>query len=538
MATVKATNPVTGKTFDVSAEDYSSQYKPLGWTMGAAAPVAENAATPAASVVPGATGGSPEAPTATPEAPTVEKPTEAATAAPSVTATPETAVTIPEVKPKTAPVLNEKQTSEIDNLVKSGKVFNETDAQNYAFAKGEANWQQYVNSVGGKTNPLYIGTTNWGKLQKQYTPYQLEQATIRTKNGIYWNQEKNIGEIPAVDPSTQINADTKKISSIVTDAKASADKTLTEEAKKTKKEPSIADTAAENQSTIMTMLKDQYGGNAEKIYTELYNTDEMKSAQSEAIKYKTKNDEYDQQLEDLKDDIRKEVEGEAPESYINALATVRGDKILKLKRANQRDLDAANAVVTNLKENASNLLQVRVKDADTRYNQLFQTLQLQIQQEGTAFNQEVALANIQMNLPENRSITIGGTTYKGLKENDNLNVVQFTEAGGKTYVIGVDKATGKQMYKQYIGTAREPSSGSGSAWSAVKELAEYNATQELARTKEMAAKLSSGDVAIDYDEKGNSFYYDKKAYDADYREATTGWNAFLKPNPDILDYRL
>jgi len=34
MATIKATNPVTGKTFDVSSSEFESTYKPLGWTTG------------------------------------------------------------------------------------------------------------------------------------------------------------------------------------------------------------------------------------------------------------------------------------------------------------------------------------------------------------------------------------------------------------------------------------------------------------------------------------------------------------------------
>lgn len=380
-------------------------------------------------------------------------------------------------------------------------------------------------------DPLYIGPTKWAKLQKQYTPYQLQQATIRINDGIFWNPNVNIGSIPAADPSTQINKDTKTIATIVSDAKATADKTSIKSDKSV-----IADDAATNEQTVMDMLAGQYGNqSAEAIYKELYNSPEMKAAQADVIKYKTKNNEYDQQIEDLKEDIRVEVEGEAPESYITALATVRGDKILKAKRANQIDLDSATGTLNNLKENATNLLNVRTKDNDTRYNQLFQMLQLQIQQEGTAFNQEIALANMAMNLPENRSITINGVTYKGLKENDNLNVIQFTDSSGKTYVIGVDKTTGAQKYKQYIGTS---SVGGGSQITPVQELANYNATRELASNKQYADMLAKGEIDIAYDEKGNSFYYDKPAYDEAYKNATTGflWGA-LEKNPEKIDFR-
>ena len=395
-------------------------------------------------------------------------------------------------------------------------------------------YRDYAKNAGlniSHIDPLYIGATNWASLQKKYTPYQLQQATIRTKDGIFWNPNVNIGSIPASDPSTQINKDTKTIANIVSDAKATADKTSIKSDK-----PVMADDAATNEQTVMDMLAGQYGNqSAEAIYKELYNSPEMKAAQADVIKYKAKNDEYDQQIEDLKEDIRTEVEGEAPESYITALATVRGDKILKAKRANQIDLDSANSTLTNLKENATNLLNVRTKDNDSRYNQMFQMLQLQIQQEGTAFNQEIALANMAMNLPENRSITINGVTYKGLKENDNLNVIQFTDSSGKTYVIGVDKTTGAQKYKQYIGTS---STGGGSALTPVQELANYNATRELASTKQYAEALDQGLIDIAYDEKGNSFYYDKPAYDEAYKNATTGflWGG-LENNPEKIDFR-
>lgn len=346
----------------------------------------------------------------------------------------------------------------IADLITSGKEFNEIDAQNFAFFNKDKNWQQYVGGIGGKTNPNYIGATNWATLQQKYTPYQLQKATIRTKNGISWNPAINIAEVPAVDPSVRINEDTKKIADITSSAKSEADKFSNEDAKKTEK-PALSDDKTDNEASIMSMLENTYGDSAETIYNDLYNTPEMKSAQKEVSGLKSELDKYDEQMDDLKDDIRKEVEGEASDSYITALATVRGEKILKLKRATQRDYDTALANYNGIKENASNLLQVRTKDADTRYNRLFSMLQLQIQGEGTKFNQEVAIAQLSMQIPEGRSMTVNGETVKGLKENDDLNVVQFTAADGKTYVLGVDKKTGATKYKTLIGTAHVAGSG-------------------------------------------------------------------------------
>lgn len=344
----------------------------------------------------------------------------------------------------------------IADLLASGRAFTEEDAKNYAYAKGESNYQQYIGGVGGSTNPLYIGTTNWAKLQKVYTPYQLQQATTRTPSGIYWKEGVNISDLPSVDPNIAINDDAKKIADIVSAAKDEAeDYSLPD---KTKKDEINSDIYTDENSLI-SMLQNNYGANAESLYNELFNTEEMKAAQTDVMKYKSEIDEYDQQLDELKDDIRSEVEGEASESYISALATVRGDKILKMKRSAQRNYDTALANYNGLKENAINLLNIRSKDADTRYNRLFSMLQLQIQQEGTAFNQELALNQLALQMPEGRSMTIGGIRVTGLKEDDNLNVVQFTEASGKTYVIGVDKKTGAEKYRTYIGTAKVSGTG-------------------------------------------------------------------------------
>lgn len=39
---------------------------------------------------------------------------------------------------------------------------------------------------------LYIGPTNWAKLQQQYSPEQLAYATMKVGNDIYWNPERHI----------------------------------------------------------------------------------------------------------------------------------------------------------------------------------------------------------------------------------------------------------------------------------------------------------------------------------------------------------
>jgi len=412
----------------------------------------------------------------------------------------------------------------VEELVASGRVFNETDAKNYAYAQGDKNFQQYIGGTAGQANSLYIGSTNWARLQQQYTPYQLERATTRTKDGIYWNPEENIGDIPRVDPADLINTDSQIIANLVSDAKDDADKMISDKAKD-KGVPDLSSDVDENNNAIMKMLQGQYGNTAESLYEELYKTPEMETAQGDVMTQKTKLDEFDQQLEELKDDIRAEVEGEASAGYINAKAAIRGGKILRLKRQTQRDYDSALGVLNGLKDEANNLLSVRTKDADTRYNRLFSMLQVQQQEEGREFNQDLAMFNAMMQIPAGRTMTIGDKTVKGLNENANLNVIQYTDGQRNTYVIGVDKATGEQKYKTFIGK------GAGAAakpQTFQEQYKEFEAKTKLEQLKQVTGGLQkteseTGAIRTSVDENGDTFYYDSGKYSASVKEDEKGW---------------
>lgn len=430
----------------------------------------------------------------------------------------------------------------ISELVVSGNEFTEQDAQNFAYFNKDKNWQQYVGGIGGRPNPLYIGSTNWTELQKTYTPYQLEKAVTRNQSGIYWNPDVNIGDIPRIDPAERLNEETGIISDLVSDAKSEADITISDKAKiKEKKEaPTLSADLEENKKEVMDLLNNMYGGTAESIYNELYDTTEMKTANTKVIEARRELDEYDEQLEALKGDIRKEVEGEASESYINAKAAIRGEEILKLRRVSERDYDDAISELNFLKSEASNLLQVRVKDSDNRYNRLFSMLQLQIQEEGTQFNQDVALAQIGMQLPAGRTMKIGGNTVKGLNENANLNVVQFTEANGNTYVIGFDKATGEEKYKKFIGKAQV--GGAKTEISIYEQLREYQSGRALEQYKKldeaMAKPVSEqGSVRTATDEDGKLFYYDAYALEQAKKGASWWWDDKLDPIEHLINYK-
>ena len=57
-----------------------------------------------------------------------------------------------------------------------------------------------------RSDPLYIGPTNWSNLQKQYTPYQLEQATERRDGGIFFKSGVDITSVPKSAPATPLPA--------------------------------------------------------------------------------------------------------------------------------------------------------------------------------------------------------------------------------------------------------------------------------------------------------------------------------------------
>lgn len=60
---------------------------------------------------------------------------------------------------------------------------------------------------GARADANYIGPTNFANIQKQYTPYQIEQATTRNDKGdIFWKPGVDIGTVPSAAPVTPFQA--------------------------------------------------------------------------------------------------------------------------------------------------------------------------------------------------------------------------------------------------------------------------------------------------------------------------------------------
>lgn len=63
---------------------------------------------------------------------------------------------------------------------------------------------------GARKDPNYIGATNFAALQKQYTPYQIEQSTTRNGNDIFWKAGSDISKVPTAAPTTNFTAPVEK----------------------------------------------------------------------------------------------------------------------------------------------------------------------------------------------------------------------------------------------------------------------------------------------------------------------------------------
>lgn len=276
----------------------------------------------------------------------------------------------------------------------------------------------------------YITSTEYSNLKNKYTAYQIEQSTMRDSNGdIYFT--KDINTIPR-QPVEKIDESILNDISSAVEGGISEGKKEDETYSKTTTENKVNETKYESPSTI---------------YSKFYDTPEMSSAKSDLQVKKDKLTAFDAQIEDLKSDIKKEVKGEASESYISALASVRGEDILKQKRQAQIDYDNSLNTYNSIISKAENGYKLYLEDQNFRMKEV----QAAADAQEAKFGRIMDLADLALKIPQGQSLTIGGEKLTGLKENDSIKTVDFTDATGNKYVFAYDKNTGKQLYKTYIG---------------------------------------------------------------------------------------
>ena len=220
-------------------------------------------------------------------------------------------------------------------------------------------------------------------------------------------------------------------------------------------------------------------------------------------------------------DIRKEVQGEASESYIQALAAKRMQDIYPKKLLLlQKEAIYKNALQSE-KENAANIMQYWLHDEETQYNKMWDQLNFLTQRmdraedlEQMALSNDMQIINIMKDLPADRSVSIGGVTYTGMASTSDLNVIQVQRPNGEIVLLGIDKNTGQKLYETSAGQGKLPSSGGDDGTSFAKQLKEFEAKTELEALKDpqnqkINAALNSGKVG--YSEKFG-IYYDKESF--------------------------
>lgn len=327
------------------------------------------------------------------------------------------------------------------------------------------------------------------------------------------------------DPANSINDIASQTYDLLNNAQNKADKTTRESTKQETLQSQIEAILGLNKNNTLTdktaitsdgtVIDFAQQPSAVETYKQLLQTPEISALSTRAGEIQEELDKLDASELALENDIRKEVEGEAPQSYIDALVAERAKDLYPKKLSLQAELRNVTGQLSAQKENAANILQFTLQDENNRYNRLFDYLQFQVQQGQVDFSNRLSVLNYLKDLPAERSINIDGVEYKGMAEDANLSVIQFTDENRNITVVGVDKVTGETKYTQVIGKA--PASSSGS----VKEL---TPTQMLANTvanKQMDIfdKIDQGVYGTFVDDKG-TVVYDKEGY----KNALEQWN--------------
>lgn len=333
------------------------------------------------------------------------------------------------------------------------------------------------------------------------------------------------------DPSSAINDQaqsafdllnsTEELAKDTTIRKSEKMKAIEQEVEKTlginKAGDPIGDTVKTSDGSIIDIKQDQ---SALGMYKQLLQSPQILALQKNAGEIQEKLDKIEASEVAFRNDILKEVEGEAPQSYIDAKVAERMKDLYPQKLALSAELRNVIGSLSAEKENAANVLQFSLQDENTRYNRMFNYLQYQAQQGQIDFSNRMAVMNYVKDLPPNRSITIGGVQYKGMAEDANLSVIQFTDENRNITVAGVDKMTGEIKYSQVIGKASAGSSGGGSG-SYVKQYNETVAKQNL----DILQGVNSGTYRYVPSADG-----DVLVNSAEYQKALESWNTGGKWN--------
>lgn len=374
--------------------------------------------------------------------------------------------------------MTEKQKSGVTNLVNSGRAFSETDAKNYAFATGQADWSQFVGKTGaqilatpavkapvlppaGGTAYLVKGGDTLSAIATKFgttvSALMAANPDIKNPNLIYPNQKIIVPEVNAkTDPNKGIN-------DIQKDIAGSLDKTTGT------KEPSLFKDVNKDVNEPATPVEFKIPSLLEK-YNALVNTPDITNEKTRLADITSKLNDLDLQESQLESDIRKEVEGEAPTSLIRALVAEKAKAIYPQKQALLNEQSALQTKLTNDLLNAKDQFQYAVADQANglKYIESLADSGVKLTAEqyaiadkalgyGTGFTKNLVEAKIkannlatekdnldlmtkivtlQSNLPEGKSFSVGGVTYTAIANPDkDIQIFKETDAKTNTEVI-------------------------------------------------------------------------------------------------------
>jgi spore coat assembly protein SafA len=382
------------------------------------------------------------------------------------------------------PGLTPEQITGIEKLLQSERPFSATDAKNYAYATGKSNWQEFVGKTGsqltaqGAANSApapasgavhsVVKGDSLGAIAKKYgvNLADLLQANpqITNPNLIFPGDQINIPTLnSANDLEAQIN-NTQKETKGVLDKANEKDSTGRKSAGLDEEEYKPDVTTNFKKFSALEKYNEFFGDNSA-----------IKGLKDKVIS-------VDKQLTDLQNlednfvkDIRKEVSGEAPESYIQALASERASDLYPRKAALLSEKKMLEAQLANEEETAKMKLTLSLQDEENTMNRLKMYAEAGIALDAESFaaadkalgasgvakqyyaaikaekkaktdedklDLMTKIINIQKDLPLGKTFTFGGATYESLSDpTENIQYFSETNAAGEKVIIAYDKTT-------------------------------------------------------------------------------------------------
>jgi len=346
-------------------------------------------------------------------------------------------------------------------------------------------------------------------------------------------------EGPEVDfnPLDTINDIALQTSNMIDEAKSQADSSINAETRQSEFEAALAELMAGTSEVDLTDTSSLTASDGQNVslsdsslvaqYQALIDTPRIQGYQDELLGVQTELAEIEAAELAMVNDLRAEVEGEASESYIQALAAKRMQDIYPRKLSLQRQQAALEGALSGEKENAANIMQYYAQDEQRQYDRMWDKVNFLSDQFASeqdmaqaAFDNDISILNAIKTLPDDRSVTIAGNTYQGIASTEDLKVVQVTRPNGDVVVMGIDSNTGTVKYEENLGPSRVSSGSGGKAPSAASILKELKAELELDYLSSSTGQgiMSGKYIEVEDPDTGIGIVINKNLYQNDVSE--------------------